>query len=130
MGKKNKVIVDGEVFDSPLEADIYIMFRDNSKTKILDTHKTFILFDKLKYLDITDNKMKTQRKMQYTPDIIISIDIYDKPIAVEVKGYGKRKDYMMRKKLFRLLYDDSYHFVQINTIDECEIFLNELKETE
>ena len=116
---KRQVTLDDIIFDSGLELNHYTFFKEDPDITIIDIHKTFELFEGFEYYNICKNKKAKYRNMVYTPDFIISIAGRDKLIAVESKGYP-RPDYMIRKKLFIMLYQDKYDFIQLNNLKDCE----------
>lgn len=112
-----KTIRDGIVFDSIFEANIYNILKENN-INILDTHKSFELFETFQYSDI-NGKLHKMRSISYTPDFIIDLNL-DKPISIECKHGIITGEYMLRRKLFIYRYSNEYYFIQINTEKEMK----------
>lgn len=125
--KRKKYEVDGETFDSKLEAEHYKILRDHPDIKIADIHKTFQLIPPFQYMGFPQFNKRTHRKMIYTPDFILNIKGLDKPVAMETKGHA-RKDYMIRKKLFTLYYGKEYYFYQCGSEEQLKADLQEVRD--
>lgn len=111
MGKRGvKYEHDGYTFDSKLEINHYDILKENDDIiELIDMQKKFLLLPfEFTYIDFPQKKKRKYRDMIYTPDFIIKVKGYDKPIAMESKGYP-RKDYNIRKKLFIREHGDEYY---------------------
>lgn len=113
MGKNGvKYEHDGMTFDSKLEINHYKLLKEYEDiVTITDMQRKFTLLEfNFKYTDFPTKKERKYRDMVYTPDFMLEVKGYDKPIAMESKGYP-RKDYNIRKKLFiREHGEDFYHY--------------------
>lgn len=125
--RKHKVY--GLTFDSKLEGEHYKMLLEHKDVRILERQKTFVILEPFDYYRFPDLKKSKHRKIQYTPDFIVEIKGYDKPVAIESKGYA-RKDYMLRKKLFMYNYGDKYYFYQCNSKKQMKEMLEGLNAQE
>jgi hypothetical protein len=106
-------------FDSKLEYDHYCYLKEQADITIVDVHKTFTLFDPIKFIGFPKLKQQSQRDIKYTPDFIFTMKGLDKPVAMESKGYA-RKEYMLRKKLFMLKYGQEFYFYQCNSLKKLK----------
>ena len=125
MGKKIVYTEDERNFDSKNELNHYIYLRDLEGVKIIDDHKTFTLFESFNWYDIEQNKVRKYRDFHYTPDLILEVDGIDKPIALEVKGYA-RPDYLLRKKMFIMLYGKDYYFIESNSVKKMKKIIDKI----
>jgi hypothetical protein len=121
-----KTIIDGIQFDSKLEAEHYQYLKTIPNIKILKLQPEFVLYKPFEYFNIETNKTAKFSKMIYTGDFLIELPDYDKPLVLESKGF-QRSDYMLRKKLFIMLYHDKYNFLQSNSMKECKKFFDKYK---
>jgi hypothetical protein len=123
-GKKTKI--NGIMFDSKLEAEHYTYLLTIPNIKIKRLQPQFLLFDSFEYFNIETNKKAKFSKMIYTADFELEVPGLDKPLILESKGF-QRSDYMLRKKLFIMLYNKDYHFLQTNNMKECKAFFDRYK---
>ena len=122
-----KTIINGIRFDSKLEAEHYQYLKDIPNIKILKLQPEFVLFEPFEYFNIQTNKKSKFSKMIYTGDFLLEVPGLDKPLVLESKGF-QRSDYMLRKKLFIMLYKADYYFLQSNSMKECRKFFDKYKE--
>ena len=121
-----KTILDGIIFDSLFECDIYKLLKENN-INIKSTHPEFLLFEDFTYMDIYNKEHKV-RKMKYTGDFLIETQVLNKPLIVESKHGIITNDYLKRRKLFLMKYSGQYYFHQINSIKEAKELIEKLKE--
>lgn len=114
-----KPIVDGRKFDSGLEADHYKILKEHPDIEIIDLQKTFLLQESTKYIGFPKKNKRSFDTITYTPDFIIKAKGFDKPIAMESKGYA-RPVYQMRKKLFVNKYQDEYYFYECRSVKQLK----------
>ena len=122
MGKRGvKYNHDGYVFDSKLEINHYEVLKKNSDIiEIIEMQRTFLLLEfPSSYFDFPKRKKRKLRDMVYTNDFIIKVKGYDKPVAMESKGFP-RKDYNIRKKLFINAYGGEYYFYECRSVKQLE----------
>jgi len=120
MGKNGvKYDYEGLQFDSKLEINHYKALKENDDIiEIVDMQKRFLLLEfDFNYIDFPQKKKRKYRDMVYTPDFILKIKGYDKPIAMESKGFP-RKDYNIRKKLFIRRHGDEYYHYECRSVKQ------------
>ena len=94
--KNKKVIVDGILFDSKLEAERYKQLKELEQKgviKNLQLQKNFELIPKFK------KRGKVYRKTSYRADFTYTIVATDETIVEDTKGF-KTDVYLLKKKLF------------------------------
>jgi len=121
-----KTIISGIQFDSKMEASHYKYLLEIPNIKIKKLQPEFLLFDSFEYFNIDTNKKAKFSKMIYTGDFELEVPGLDKPLILESKGF-QRSDYMLRKKLFIMLYNKDYYFLQTNNMKECKAFFDKYK---
>lgn len=120
-----KTLIDGILFDSQFEAQVYLLLKTNN-ISIKSTHPEFILFDDFTYTDIYGKEHRV-RNMKYTGDFLIETSILDKPLIIESKNGIITNDYLMRRKLFLMNYSDKYYFQQVNSTKEIKELIKYIK---
>jgi len=106
VGKYNnrRTVIDEIVFASQAEGEHYLVLRDlvdRGEIYNLDIHPTYKLFPSFK-----DRLGRRHRAINYTADFAyVIVDEYDRRryIVEDVKG-PRPRDYVLRTKLFQLLY--------------------------
>lgn len=130
MGKNGKKFeYEGILFDSKLEINHYKILKENDDIiEIIDMQKRFLLLEfDFTYTDFPNKKTRKYRDMVYTPDFMIKVKGYDKPIAMESKGYP-RKDYNIRKKLFIRRYGDEYYHYECRSAKQLNEDIKYIRE--
>ena len=101
------IVIDGEKFDSMMEADRYLELSLMQRAGIisnLECHPTFTLQEPFS----CDGKR--YQSIKYTPDF--RYEEGGRIVVEEVKGY-KTKDYSIRKRLFLYQYGERVLFKEI-----------------
>ena len=118
--KIKKPIIDWIQFDSELEWDMYLAFKENKIWQfpwlwelegyniINPRCESYKLFDWVKLWS------KVLRAISYTPDFVISNSNWN-VIVIEVKSKwtASKPDYRLRVKLFLLLYGNKLKFAEL-----------------
>ena len=121
---KRQVTVDDILFDSKLESQHYLFFKNHPDITILKLQPSFELFEAFTYDSFQTKKKAKFRNISYTGDFLIKWKDIEKPIVIEVKGWG-RPDYKLRYKLFLYKYNKEYNFFESNKLKDVEDYFNE-----
>lgn len=108
-----KTEIDGQQFDSKLEAKRYLVLRDRQEQGVicdLELQPTFILQDRYQYIN-ADGMKRTLRPIEYRADFRYT-DAHGQTVVEDVKG-RKTAVYQMKKKMFIKRYHTECEFREI-----------------
>lgn len=129
--KSKKTSVDGIKFQSRLESRMYSLLKGSGLDFTYEVEK-FIVVEPFKFKNesyerqsngkgemIDRGSGKSVRKIEYTPDFVITID--ESKYIIECKGF-RTAEFNMRYKLFKQYIQDNklnYHLYMPHTQKEC-----------
>lgn len=117
--KKDKPVCDGIKFDSKLEMNHYIYFRDNPNIEVIQFQPYFLLLEPFTYYDLETNRTRKYGKFSYKADFKLKIKGVDKEIIWESKGMVK-PDFQIRRKIWYSLYGEDYYYITSKSLKHCK----------
>ena len=123
--KKKKPICDGMKFDSKLEMNHYIHFRDTVGIEVVEFQPYFLLLEPFEYYDLECNRTRKYGKFSYKADFKLKIKGLDKEVIWESKGMVK-PDFQIRRKIWYNLYGKDYYYITSKSLKHCKQVCEEL----
>lgn len=100
-----KIIVDGIIFHSKMEADFYLELKHQ---KQLGNIVDFELQPKYELQPKFTKMGKNIRKIEYIADFLVThiVDGVERQTVVDVKGFSKDSTFLIKKKMFDYCYQN------------------------
>ena len=100
-----KVVIDDIKFDSKKEAKRYLELKLLEKAGEISDLRLQKPFELIK-------KQKDERAVTYKADFVYYDKVKNRWIVEDVKGY-KTKEYIIKRKLFKVIYGKDYDFIEV-----------------